>query len=369
MYKLRRLSAPIYACAALAIALSLSGCGKSEKTQALTSTATVIVSGYQTLAAAVKSLDRQSLQFCSSPNQVGLEQTRAAWSAAMDAWMRIQPINFGPIRTLDLAYKIQFWPDPRDMVGLELKNQLEQTQSDTAAMKSQIAQASVAVHGLPAIEVLLYPDEGEALQLFLQPQRCQVLTAVVTNLDESTTELARAWAAPDNGFARQFSEFGGDKAYYSDADAAVSALLGSMVQTLDAINGSKLGWPLGERADGVPQPFQVESRRSLRSLDNIQANLEGLQALYSAGEGYGLEDYLRSLNGGAELADKVNAQFRVAITEAGKLAPLFPALKQGSELQDYKDLLASTRLLTELLGEKVAAILGVSGGLNFNDGD
>jgi len=354
---------------ALFVLIGLSGCGPSEKERALNSTATVIANGYDNLATSVGELNSRAEQFCSAPDQSKLDQTRTAWVKAMDAWMRIQAINFGPIRSLDLAYKIQFWPDPRDMVGSELQTQIAQASTDAAAMKAKIDKASVAVHGLPAIEALLYPEENDALALFQQPGRCQVLNAVSANLLDSSDQLQSAWTAPDTGLALRFTNFAEDVSLFRDADAAVSGVLSGMVQAMEQVNGSKLGWPLGVRADGVPQPYRVESRRSLRSLENIEANLKGLETLFTAGEQFGMEDYLRTLDGGDALADEVLAQFHLAEQQAADLKPLFPALRAGGDLTAYRELLTTTGVLTELLGEKVSAKFGVSGGLNFNDGD
>ncbi len=255
------------------------------------------------------------------------------------------------------------------MVGSQTESQIRQAEPDATAMEARISKATVAVHGLPAVEALLFPDNAKPMALFAEPGRCQVLAAITANLEDSTTQLATAWSEQDTGYAQQLSRYASDDSEFADADAALSVVLSSMVQALESINGSKLGWPLGLRADGVPQPFRVESRRSLHSLENIKANLVGLEALFTAGEEYGLEDYLRSLQGGSAIADSVLAKFKLAQKQAADLKPLFPALQAGDNLDSYHELHQTTYELTELLGEKVAALLGVSGGLNFNDGD
>ncbi len=86
-----------YGLAAILIIFA-SGCGPSDKTRALESTAASIVEGYEALALESRNLNQQAQQFCADPDNAGLQKTQAQWKTAMDAWMRIQPINFGPIR-------------------------------------------------------------------------------------------------------------------------------------------------------------------------------------------------------------------------------------------------------------------------------
>lgn len=86
-----------YGLAAILIIFA-SGCGPSDKTRALESTAASIVEGYEALALESRNLNQQAQQFCADPDNAGLQKTRAQWKTTMDAWMRIQPINFGPIR-------------------------------------------------------------------------------------------------------------------------------------------------------------------------------------------------------------------------------------------------------------------------------
>lgn len=402
MYKPGHVSTPAYLLAA-ALITALTACGPSDKTRALQSTSGVIVQAYDDLATQSRNLNNKADAFCAEPGEARLADIQAQWKTTMDAWMRTQPVGFGPVRQLDLGFKMQFWPDPRDMVGSQTLAQIEQVTSDTdaAAMKAKIAKATVAVQGLPAVEALIFVDNdalGEsdginprtdddsngisALEAFESPARCQVLQAITANLEDNTKELVAAWSSStedqsdpnsNSGYAKQLTHFNKDNTEYADADAALSVILGSMLQTLESITGSKLGWPLGLRADGVPQPFRVESRRSLHSLANIQANIDGMYSIFTAGNDYGIENYLRALEGGDVVADAVLDKFKQVQEQAVDLPPLFPTLQaqddMRGDLKGYQALLQSISELKELFGEDVADKLGVSGGLNFNDGD
>lgn len=392
MYKSSLFSAPAYLLTAVLIT-ALTGCGPSDKTRALQSTAGVIVQTYDDLAIQSRILSSKADELCAEPNEAGLAEIQAQWKTTMDAWMRTQPVGFGPVRELDLGFKMQFWPDPRDMVGSQTLSQIKQVQSDTdaATMKAKIAKATVAVQGLPAVEALVFVDDesandsgggdasnSSALATFKSPARCQVLQAITANLEDNTALLAAAWSDSSKdqsgphshrGYAKQLTHFNKDNTEYADADAVLSVILGSMLQTLESVTGSKLGWPLGLRADGVPQPFRVESRRSLHSLANIQANIDGMHSIFTAGDNYGIEDYIRALEEGDVVADAVLGKFKQVREQAADLPPLFPTLQAKGDLKGYQTLLQSISELKELFGEDVADKLGVSGGLNFNDGD
>lgn len=352
--------------AALMTAVLLAGCGQSPRVTALAETAGTIVAGHQRLEVAAAGLEAAAGEFCAAPDEPGLADIRAAWDAAMAAWMRVQPVRFGPIREDGRDYRLQFWPDPRDLAASQTRALIE---GEGGIDAGRVAQASVAVQGLPAIEYLLYPDEGDALAAFAaQPRRCAALTAIAAAVAATAGELARAWSPEGGDYAARLTAYGGDNRF-ADADAALSVVVGSLAETVQDIESSKLGWPLGSRGGGEPRPLRVESRRSRRSLANIRDNLAGVETLFTAGGGGGLAALLRA-QGEQALADAVLERLERAQTQAGALpAPLYDALTGQADLAPYRELLATTRELGDLLGERLPRTLGVPLGFNFNDGD
>ena len=97
----------------------------------------VITPGYQALQqnASQFSLDAQDCE----KNKVDatLKRYRAQWKNTMQAWQRIQWVNFGPITENSREWQIQFWPDRNNIVGQKIKFLLEQDGIDTADLDRQ----------------------------------------------------------------------------------------------------------------------------------------------------------------------------------------------------------------------------------------
>lgn len=353
----------------LCAAAVLAGCGQDPRADALSDTAATIVADYRALADATAGLRSAAAGFCKAPDSQGLRAVREAWDASMAAWMRVQPVRFGPIREDSRNYRMQFWPDPRDLVASQTRALID---GDGAIDADRVTEGSVAVQGLPAVEYLLYPDIGEALPAFeSEPRRCEALRATTAAVAVTAAELVRAWSPHGGGYATALTEYG-EGTEFADAEAALAAVVGSLAETVQDMNASKLGWPLGTRSDGEPQPLRVESRRSGRSLANIRDNLAGIEALFTAGGRGGIAALLRTRHGeaGRALADETLAALARAQSLAGSLeAPFYEALQRDKNLEAYRELLAVTRELGDLLGERLPKLLNVPLGFNFNDGD
>ncbi|MES1944771.1 periplasmic lipoprotein-like protein [Salinisphaera sp. PC39] len=353
----------------LCAAAVLAGCGQNPRVTALSDTAATIVADYRALAAAADSLQSAAGGFCEAPDRQGLRAAREAWDATMAAWMRVQPVRFGPVRQASRDYRMQFWPDPRDLVASQTRALID---GDGAIDADRVSAGSVAVQGLPAVEYLLYPDDGDALPAFeSEVRRCAMLRAVTAAVAATTAELARAWSPEGGGYATALTEYG-EEAVFADAEAALAAVVGSLAETVQDMNASKLAWPLGARSEGEPQPLRVESRRSGRSLANIRDNLAGIETLFTADGRGGIAALLRTRHGeaGRALADETLAALARAESLAGSLeTPFYQALQKREGLDGYRELLTATRELGDLLGERLPKQLDVPLGFNFNDGD
>lgn len=355
------------------LTLLLAACGGPDPSEkSLAATGKSIALAYESLSATTGELKRDAGQLCQKTSAPQVEAARQAWRRVMADWQAAQAVRFGPIRSDDRMFRIQFWPDPRDLVASKIRALLKYDPSAPLPDlgSERIGESSVALQGLPAVEYLLYGDQEApgviALRFAGDPQRCELLVGVAGHLQTVTAELYQDWLKQPE----RLTEYGDQTGLFANRQAAVTALLNSIIETGEIIAGSKLGWPLGQRADGRPQPARVESRRSGLSLENIQHNLAGMQRLLTAGGTGGLLDIAVYEDLDPARVERIRSLLAESQTQAGSIEPaLYEGLVSASNLEPYKALLANVEALNQILTDELAPALGVQVGFNFNDGD
>jgi predicted lipoprotein len=317
--------------------------------------------GYAALARAFESLRGAVEGYCAAPSHAGLEAARSAYAAAMDAWMRIQHIAFGPVQKDNRAFRIEYWPDRKNTTGRQLAVLLKRAETAPPTAES-LAAESVAVQGLPALERLLFGSDPAVTG----PAGCAVAAAIAGNLDAIGHAVDQGWR---DGFAHEFTSPGPDNALYRTPDEATRELFKSLTGALEVIADLKLE-PVMEDDLSEAAPHRAESWRSTRSLRNIELNLAALHALFAGDGGYGFAAAAADQPGGAEVVQKVEDGF----TEAGKaLDRITMPLAQAVEDEKMRTHLAYLLLTVEELEEHIAGqigpLLGLSEGFNASDGD
>ena len=113
---------------------------------------------------------------CKSPADDTLKNAQQQFAALTTAWARIQYISFGPIFDHQRAFRIEYWPDKRNVVGRQLAEVLKK-QDHAALEPERFATTTVGVQGLPALERMLFGDDalseltGTGRHLPLRPVR------------------------------------------------------------------------------------------------------------------------------------------------------------------------------------------------------
>jgi len=358
--------------------LFLAACGgESAEQKLLAHTAhNIITPWYVELDAQAIKLVEQGNAFCQAngPTQALQQGLQQQWRDTMTAWARAQPIGFGPIEDGNLRWKLQFWPDRKDLTRKKIEALIV---GDEVLSAERVAAASVSVQGLAALEYMLFDARGGALNLYLDdPQatrRCQLLQAIATRVQQVTHQLADQWQGDANnlGYAGKFSQPVADNALYPDDNAALAELLNTLVVGSEVVKRNKLGIPIASgKGASHAKPYRLEAWRSQHSLTLMRASVASLEQLYRGGEGYGLADYLaEERNIDVALLQEidegfigVNAQFAVL------RAPLFSQLKEPQQYAALVDLHQRLNRLQSHLNQ-LPESLGISLGFNSNDGD
>lgn len=323
---------------------------------------------YERLAAATARQTRTAREFCMESGSAGLADVRGTYHHTMDAWMDVQHIRFGPVQLYMRAYRLYFWPEARGKVGDAVETLL--AKDDPGALAAaRLADASVAIQGLPAIEYLLYTDDSLPGTGAMASLHCSLLMGISSNMQSIAAQIVADWRGGDVNFRRLFLNPGPDNDYYQSHRDTALALFKSFHDALALIADVKLKPVVGESIE-TARPALAESRSSGRALRNIVLNLEALQALY-LGEGEaGLSTLVKQYGTDKELDPLMRKAFRMTIEAANAIdAPLTEAVADEERYRQAETLSTRVIALKQLVKSRVAPALDLAVGFNALDGD
>ncbi|MAR93038.1 MAG: hypothetical protein CML06_19505 [Pseudomonadales bacterium] len=353
------------------VLLLLTGCEQvSPQQQWLQVVADRIAADYGDLQRQAGTLSVTLQNYCASPAPEPLAAARDQWRQTMDAWQRVQWVRFGPITENNDDWKIQFWPDQKNIVSRKAQRLLNTEGPIDAA---RVADASVVLQGLSALELLLFdPDymanygleSGE--QTPQGRRQCELITAIGKHFAGTTTRVHQAWV--DSGIRQQWQET--SAAPDHSGKGPMAEVVGAMLSQLEIIKTDKLGAPLGYKSRShTPNGYFSESWRSQSSLRNIWVSLQTLYSLAKHPEHYDLEQLLQQ-TGHGELAADLDMAFAVALqTLADIQQPLVTAVADSTGRQQVVVLHQAIAQLNSRFKQQLAPALGISLGFNANDGD
>lgn len=297
----------------------------------------VIVPGYARFAASADALAQAAAQSCEP------DALRPAFHNALDAWLAVSFLHFGPAEEEGRALAIWFWPDPK---GLGAKAQRALLTGDPATLEPEnFRDQSVAARGLSGLERLLWSPD-------LPADPCPLIRATAGDLTRLAHEIEAGWQG-EAGFAATLLTAGeaGNTRYLSPAEAR-QAVFTQMMAGLEFVADQRLGRPLG---DDRPRPERAEAKASERSQRNVAVNLQGLRRLAAA--------LLPE-------AEATLAAFDRAIAHAGKLKdPVFAGVADPAKHEEIALLRQYVKAIRAAAMAEMAPALGVGLGFNSQDGD
>mgnify|MGYP000403939711 CR=1 FL=1 len=306
-----------------------------------------------------------SLREACADDRLEAAESAAAYNAAMDAWMDVQHLRFGPA-LLFLRYdRLEFWPDKRGVVRRHLSQML--AEHDPKALEPHtFANGSVAVQGFPALERLMF-DSGD--DVWATPFGCQVVMAIGRNLHEIAAGLLADWRDGATPYAEVVKTAAAGNEHYFDAKEASLEFAKSLRGALLLVDDYKLGRPLGDKPKAA-RSARAESWRSARSLRNIRHNMEAARALYAQTGAVSFSSLLRAQPKGEELDQAIGDALNrlVAATEA-QPDSLVAALEAPDGWQQLDALRVETGQLMGLLSGPLSQVLDLPIGFNSYDGD
>jgi predicted lipoprotein len=320
---------------------------------------------YVAFAEAATALEDSLAQSCGD-GRIDEGESVEAYHEAMDAWMAVQHLRFGPSELFLRAERLEFWPDKRGTVRRHLAQLLSDRNAE--GLDPQFfANGSVAVQGFPALERLLF-DSDEVV--WATPYGCDLVKAIGRNIRTIAVGLSGDWRDGPQAYAAVIRGAADGNETYMDAKEGTLELAKAMRGALLLVADYKLGRPLGESAQAA-RTTRAESWRSGRSLRNVRINLKAAQAMYDGGQtGGGFSALVRSRPSGGELDGVVLTALQQLVTEAEALPDsMEDALASDSGWEKLNALRSETQQLLELLGAPLSEVLGLPVGFNSYDGD
>ncbi|WP_269619020.1 imelysin family protein [Zhongshania sp. BJYM1] len=375
------LSARTFRAIIIATSLStLAACSPPPSSKVLIETGNKsIISSYQAFSLASQKLNKAATSYCkAAEDNQKFETVRSTWREAVLGWSTVQNIQFGPLMVDNQAWKIQFWPDKKNLIARKVEALLKESDVITP---QRVDDASVVVQGLSSLEYLLFDAKAGTLERYTGEKgqrRCELLVAVSDHLNNVSSGLYNSWRADGGNYISTFSKTGEKNTEFPDDNIAIGYLLDTLVSGVELIKRDKLERPLdittgGNGEENHPlqtQVYQLEWWRSQYSKQAIITNLHALKNIFNANEAYGLDDYLRDVKQQSALSDKINDGFKRCIAAASAIeGSLFSIANKPEHRQPILAFDSELANLLAVLRNDLPTALGVSLGFNSKDGD
>ena len=287
----------------------------------------VYVPTYRSFSEKASTLATATAALADNPD--GLAEAQNAWREAAAVWQRAEVMQIGPAGASefdvagagDRRAEIYSWPQVnRCRVDQEL---VEGVFADAGAFAGE----PINVRGLDAIEYLLFRADSENdcaansainrdgtwAQLgdeeLARRRRAYAATASAL-LSGEAAGLLQAW---ESGFRDELAGAGDTSSTYPTTQAALNEVTNALFYLDTETKDMKLAQPLGlSDCDTATCPDQLESAWARASAPHIVANVRGVLAVWSGGDGDGFDDLLTEIGAG-DLAGEMRTKLDAAV--------------------------------------------------------
>ncbi|WP_197411173.1 imelysin family protein [Colwellia sp. TT2012] len=325
-----------------------------------------VLPSYQNLQASSASLSSQTTEFCTkaSNNNDDLVVLQQSWRAVVASWQTIAWLKVGPIVNDNRIFRLHYWPDSKDNVGNGIANLLA---SNEEINQDFIAKQSVGSQGLPALELLLFPEANQdsLLNANDKDKRCQVLTAISANVATISEVVNSEWQIAGGNYHAQLTQGTGD---FSSKKDAVEELVTNWLEQIERVKDEKMLVPLSVASPGIPTIAEhVFSDESVRS---IQKNIATFKVIYSAGGGHGFDNILIGHLSQQNIATEMLTAIDNAIDSADVLTGSYEDLLKTDEGRaQITAAIDALRAIRDVLTVDFVQATDINIGFNSNDGD
>ena len=321
----------------------------------------VIRPGYAALAGAAGALQGKVETLCQQQSTATLKEAKAAFASTVAAWSKVEIIRFGPAIQDHRFERLFFWPDPKGL-GLRQVQEVLTKHDATVTNPDQLAGKSVALQGLPALEYLLYGEDGD-LPKEDRAFRCSFGLAVATNIDRIAKQVVEGW---DEGsaFEKVFLNPAADDSYYHAPKEVTLDLFKTFSTGIELVRDQKLGKPLGA-SPAEAKPKLAAFWRSGLTFDNAAGNLEGVHAIFAQG---GFAQVVASDSPGVENSILFDIDHAITVLR-GIDQPTAEVVKNEDLRAKIEALRVGLKSAAQTAGDIISRAAGLAFGFNAMDGD
>jgi uncharacterized protein len=292
---------------------------------------------------------------------------REAFTDAVLSWAVVSTDRIGPARKKDRATRIAFWPDPRSVVRRQVRQLLAKPDWSLAAPEA-IARQSVGLQGLPALELLVFPEAREESAEEVR-FRCALAAAIAANIATQAAEMHKGWLGAEGWRHKMLSTGPQNSLYKTDAEAAAE-FVKSYLAAIEIIRRNELD-PWQKAVEASRKSAGLPYERAGLSKKYLSASLASIHELHVALQ---LDEFA------AVLAKKdpskkwmvswlKNAFASMDRDVAGLELPEETAAKGSTDTTQIRRLLFYTNGLRQIVGREIAPAAGLFLGFNELDGD
>ena len=317
---------------------------------------------FHVFAEQTEELQLETATLCAQPSVEALSAARNRFASSVIGFSRIEFVRVGPLSAADRMERLLFWPDRK---GIALKQvQAALAEKDESATKPATLQGkSVAMQGLVALEYLLFGTGSETLATPEGNYRCRYAAASTTLIAGLAATLDAEWADPDGQSLHMLAPQPTFDDFRTETEV-LEKLAATLIHGTEAIRDQRINPILGLN-DGGPKPKSALFWRSNLTAPALAANFAGLHDYFLAAhftEALSAQDHW--------IADSAIYEFENAAEEAAKIVdPMEVAVTDVEQLRALRYLVVITGSLDTILGENLAAALGLTVGFSTLDGD
>jgi uncharacterized protein len=318
--------------------------------------------GYHKLHESAAKLVGAMDALCASPDSGTYQSALSAYAGTVDAWSRIEIVRVGPALDNHRFERILFFPD-RKSIGLKQVQEAIATKDKTATDAKTLADKSVAMQGLGALEFVLYGTGSDELLKAPGSYRCHFGDAIAKNIETIAGELTAAWDDPQ-GVAVSWKQPGPNNPVFRDGNEAITALLGILVHAGETVRDERIEYFYGG-ANKQDFPHRAIYWRSQLTWPSVEANVEAIDDLFkSSGMVELLDPSMRSIAGSIDFV--TNSVIKAAKAMDPDIDRLLGDEKKRSKIEfvviNMKDLVFR-------LNNDFGGAIGLGAGFSFSDGD
>jgi uncharacterized protein len=328
--------------------------------------------GYAAFSKASKSLVAATDELCAKPSETALIATRAAFKSVALSWARVEHLRFGPIMDDKRHDRMMFWPDPKGLARRQVESAL--TKPDDTLFDQRLAQKSIALQGLNALDTVLFASGSDGLEEAGEATvpRCNYAKALASNVDRIAQAAVDGWANDGDGFAKTWLNPGGANTTYLNETERTQALLQSYLTGIEQARNQRLTGPLGMQKVGA-KPVAPMLPNSGLAVAYLKATIDGVQSLLTDGG-------FLARQTDPPILDPVKGEMTVLGSIAEELKRAAQSATEADTLSKspFKDEPARQKLIAmgfplknayETGGEAIAKEANITMGFNSLDGD